>query len=911
MVQDKPCLKDVSWNISKINFSHLIPHIKFFSSLKCLVLFLFSFSSYTQEIKGKVKDDLDQPIAGINVLVKRSSSDKTVFKYAVSDEKGNYSISLGSELDSFVIKFTSFVYKTKVIEIIEFSQKSDPYMLNVILDTDLTKLEEVIVKSKKKHIEIKNDTTFYDISKFRDGTERVIEDLLKKLPGIKVKEDGKLTFKGKNVESVLLDGDDLFDTNYTIGTKNISIDMIDGLSAIENFNKNPILQGIEDTEAVAINLKLKPGKTDFSNTTNIGLGVERKTDINTNLLGVSQKHKSFSTASFNNIGKEYSPYNLFSSNNSSTVDSKDEKLHIARIIQDGSFTSDISEERSRIGNNFFTSVNSIFNFTKKLKGKINLDYKNDKFEQSIINQTEYLNINNTTDIFQREFIEKKPDLFNAKLDLEYKFSEIELLRSETKVLNQDANTLLHIDLNDFLQSSRGTFENKQILQKFNFTKRLNNNSALSSDLLLNKTKLSQNLYTTPDLRFSDTLSISHSNQLVEIEKSNVHFNAFYLQSGKDYNLKLGAGFTFEETAMFSLLTYRNSDSTVSSNNLTYSNMYPWLDVSLFYKLNKWSFRPSLQTRYLFQEYADLQGISEDRKDEKYQFLPKINITYSFNKISNIALRARYDEKQVSEDHLYEEVIFTSNRGARKNTATLAPLKSYDFELQYNYNDFFNLFQFHTGINYSLNKNNYYDNIEINSLFTYNSIKMFDDGSKNFGANANIDKYVGFLKSNIKFNLSYNLGSYKNIINDSEFRDNRISSILSDLNVKTGFLGIINFENNFRFRKSIFHANLERNIQSTAFQNSFKLYLKPHKQIRLSANFDYYVPDLNNFQSFAFFDTSLTFTSKNGNIAYSILSKNITPNKSIFKRTELNDYSFSTSSYRLQQPYLLFSVNFKL
>lgn len=877
-----------------------------------VIFFLFSFSSYhsfAQQLKGTIKDEQEQPIAGINVLIKKSPSDPQVLKYAISDDNGYYSILLDSKIDSYFVEFKSFVYKTKVIEISGLSEKQNPTILNVFLDNDLTTLEEVILKSEKPPIWVKNDTTSYDLSKFKDGTEKVIEDLIRKLPGIKVSENGTITFKGKEVESLLLDGDNLFDSNYTIGTKNIDVDMVDGLSAIENYNKNPLLNGIANTEAVAINLELKAGKTDFSNTTNVGLGIESKTDINTNTLGVAKKHKFFSTVSFNNIGKEYSPYNSFSSIGS-IEDSKEQDLQPSRIIHEGDFTSNVSEERSRIGNNFFTSINSIINLSEKLKGKINFDYKNEKLTQSITNQTEYINVSNALNFFQRESIKKKPELFNIKLDLEYKISESSLLESKTKFKNQDLNVFFDLNLNNSLQESTVDSRNKQIRQVFNFTKRLNNNSALTSEVLINKSESTQNLFVFPDLRLSDSLTVSNSNQSVKIGKTNLNFNAFYLKSGKNHNLKIGSGINFSQIDLFSLLTYGEINTTYQSNNLEYTSMYPWLEVGLFYKLNKWNFRPTFQITYLSQEPSDQNRVSNHR-NENIQFLPRLNISYSLNKISNINLMGRYHEKSVSENRLFEEVIFTSNRGTQKNIATLMPLKSYELDLRYNHNDFFNLTQFNTGINYSVNKNNYFDRIEIDSLFTLNSNKLYDESSNTIKLYTNIDKYVGFLKSNIRFNLSYDLGTYRNIINTSEFRQNTISSLFSELNIKSGFLGIFNFENNFRYRTSLYHPKDERNIQNSALQNSLKLYVKPQKQIRISTGMEYYVPDVSSFQSYIFFDASVTFTSKNGNIDYSLISKNITPNKNIFSQTNITDYSVSTFSYRIQQPFLLFSVNFKI
>src|SRR5690625_1494275 len=89
-------------------------------------------------------------------------------------------------------------------------------------------------------IQVKEDTVSYRASAFLDGSEQKVEDLLRKLPGIQVEADGQVKYKGKFIEKVLLEGDDLFDLNYTIGTKNMNVDIIDQVQAIENYSENSL-----------------------------------------------------------------------------------------------------------------------------------------------------------------------------------------------------------------------------------------------------------------------------------------------------------------------------------------------------------------------------------------------------------------------------------------------------------------------------------------------------------------------------------------------------------------------------------------------------------------------------------------------------------------------------------------------
>ena len=184
-------------------------------------------------------------------------------------------------------------------------------ILNFNLENKPTELEEVVI-TKEVPIRIKNDTTTYNPESFKDGTERVVEDLLKKLPGIKVEENGEIKFKGKSIKKFLLDGDDLFNSQYTTGSKNLSVDMVEKVQAIENFNENAMLKGLVNAEDVAINILLKKGKTDLSGDAFFSYGIQDRYNVSMTGLFVNKKTKGFLTTAYNNIGNNYSPYDFSS-----------------------------------------------------------------------------------------------------------------------------------------------------------------------------------------------------------------------------------------------------------------------------------------------------------------------------------------------------------------------------------------------------------------------------------------------------------------------------------------------------------------------------------------------------------------------------------------------------------------------
>src|SRR5690606_13674413 len=120
-----------------------------------------------------------------------------------------------------------------------------------------------------------------------DGSERTVEDMLKKLPGIKVADNGQISFKNRLNKRFLIEGDDIFDQNYVSRSRNISIDIIDKVQALDHFSDNPLLKGVLDTDDVALNLTLKKGVSEFSGNIAVGLGLEDKYLLDATVLRIS------------------------------------------------------------------------------------------------------------------------------------------------------------------------------------------------------------------------------------------------------------------------------------------------------------------------------------------------------------------------------------------------------------------------------------------------------------------------------------------------------------------------------------------------------------------------------------------------------------------------------------------------
>ena len=213
---------------------------KYLITFLCLFFSLFLFSQeITIHLVNKEKQNLD------NVNVQLLKNDKTI-NFKTTNENGVCSFVI-SEKRIYTLKFTSMLYKTKFVEI-NTHEKTN---FEIVLESQITEIQEVKIKSRPKIAFMKEDTISYNIKAIKDGTERTVEDLVRKLPGLDINEIGKVNNKGNIVGQVLVDGNEFFGKNHKMATQNITADMVEGIDLWQNYTT------ISGNQSTALNLKLK------------------------------------------------------------------------------------------------------------------------------------------------------------------------------------------------------------------------------------------------------------------------------------------------------------------------------------------------------------------------------------------------------------------------------------------------------------------------------------------------------------------------------------------------------------------------------------------------------------------------------------------------------------------------------
>lgn len=866
----------------------------------------------SQTITGSIQTIDGRKLPSAIVTFKDSVDSKRSSEFSIA-KNGEVTHVLKKKYVNLYVEFSANGFKSHTIEIRNPLQ-DEVYKYSIVLvKDDAINLNEVAIVAKRRAFTIKQDTVDYNVASFRDGSERKIQDLIKKLPGVEVNDkSGEIRYKGKSVETVKLDGDDLFGSNYALGTKNINVDMVEQVQAIENYSDNPLLKGIETGDKVALNLKLKKGKTDLSGTVDIGSGVFNDISAAQNLgataIEVSKKYKSFATLSYNNIGQVNSPYDYFT-NQQSVSQLQQSNLYAQKILTDDFFTSVLDDTRSNINNEFFATYNAMFKIGNKFTVKSNLYVLDDKMQadQLVVNRN-FVNGDSiiTSDQFK---VNKMPNLYRGDIDfklhtspsslLEYSISTHQENVISTSTTIQNSDKLLKIN-----QNSKGFFIKNNLL----FTKKLSENTVLQATTIYSFNKIPQILDITPSV-----VSLANNDiQNAEFRKKFLSASIALLGSGKRLKYNVTSGFIFDispftssliSSELHNLNTQNNFD-----NNLEFSVKSFYVTGTADYIWRKFKFSPALKLSSLNQLLTDFKrNYSYEKANVVIE--PFISISHKFNDKISFVNSAGYSVKPFGEQFLFGNNVLINNRTLTSNTPTLALQKTFNAGSFFMINDLYNQFQLNVGIAYANNMGNFFSNIHVQEQLTQLNNFYLNEDSKFINYNFRIQKYFAGIGSTIRIQTNVSSMQYKNVVNQSDLRNNNSTSFHSELFFKTAFEMPVNFENIIFYNRNISSVNGGNSFANNSINHTFKTIFKSNKQLFLIASTDYFVPNLEKKkQDFLFLDATAKYSPTGKPFSFSITGKNLF-NENAFKQFEVNDYSSSSLRSALLERYVLVNVSY--
>ncbi|MDR0794121.1 MAG: outer membrane beta-barrel protein, partial [Chitinophagaceae bacterium] len=229
--------------------------------LGLVLLGIISTTLYAQKIsiKGTVTDTSSKQNLNYAVVALLQAKDSIMVKFTRTAPTGAFELK-NIDTGNYILLITSPNY-ADYVDRLALQKNEDIDLHNISVITKAHLLQEVVVTQTVAAIKIKGDTTEFVADSFHVQPNATVEDLLKKLPGIQVDKDGKITAQGETVKKVLVDGEEFFGDDPTLVTKNFRADMVDKVQLYDKKSDQAAFTGIDDgVKDKTLNLKLKEDK---------------------------------------------------------------------------------------------------------------------------------------------------------------------------------------------------------------------------------------------------------------------------------------------------------------------------------------------------------------------------------------------------------------------------------------------------------------------------------------------------------------------------------------------------------------------------------------------------------------------------------------------------------------------------
>lgn len=865
-----------------------------------LCFFLLSITAFTQEIniKGTIKDNNNRGIQSASVSLIDESENNLGYNY--SDENGNYSISFAKpNSEKITIEISCLGYQKKILNI---NIKSNTIQ-NFTLEEKMETLKEVVIEANKK-IRIEQDTTTIKVASFGNKTEQTVEDLLKKLPGIEVSKDGTIKAHGKIIDKLLIEGDDMFDKNYKLLSKNLDAKVLDAVQIIDNFEDNPILKKLNNSDKVALNLKLKKGKTNvwFGNVS-IGSGVvsENRWKESLNLGLLKKKIKLFYLSDYNNLGEKASD------------------LIYTNVLDRNWFSNDRFEYKAKnlfnINNNevqFFSKTQSILNnaflnslsFTKKLNPKLSLRgvvyVADDNQNQNSFSETKYNIDSNPISFTENNFYNNHKTLSSTELELKYYANEKNYI-TNLFIFKNNPNKLnnnLIFNSDQINQSSKT--ENYTFYNHLNHTFQLSESKVLNNYIYFGNDKVNENsLISSPFLNtFLNTNSNAVINQIANNKLLYVGGITKLISKIRKIDVTNSLQFELNQEQYKNTFLVNNNSNTDYENNTKLNQLKTYFDNAIRYNFSKkidFTTNISLQNN-VFKTQVTSENI--------FLINPTISLNIKKTGFGNFSLSYSENNTLPEINQLTSNNQLIDYRSFSKGTFYNKSLKNTISSFSYYFYNDEKRFSVNTSLFYIKSHSIFNTESTLTNDFNFASYKQ-TSGGDNYNFNFSFVNYIRKLKIASKIETTQMWSSMPINVNSSEFIKAKNYNNTLKYSATTYFKIPINFDCgfNYNFNQSTFNDITTNNSTRDFFIN---INYTISKTWLAEINNSFY--NVNN-QNYSFNNIVVNYNPIESRFSYRLIFNNIR-NENEYTYITISNYTYYKSSINLVPRYLLCSVKYR-
>ncbi|WP_316819176.1 carboxypeptidase-like regulatory domain-containing protein [Pedobacter nyackensis] len=735
-------------------------------SIKRLFLIFYLLFSASQlsaqtSISGLVKDSIGDPVEGASVTIVDKDGAGIVFEK--TDHKGVFKCRFQNTSAQFSIKITALGYQQSIVP---FAGSTDERYV-IILKKIVRQLQEVVIKSDSK-ISLSSDTLKYNVKAFADKNDRVIADLIGRLPGIQVDEKGAISYNGKRINNVYIDGDNLLSGRYRLATNNVPVGAVAQVQVIERDQPVKALNGYVVANNVSLNLKLTDSARTMSiNTGHIGLG-NKAYHAELNNLIFQQKLKGINNLKTNNIGEnlEIENADIGLSGNVSEMNLRSPRPYLS--MQNETLPA-IAEQYYLMNNDNAANINTLFKFKTDWSMRLNVATLQLKRKNRYYNRLNYfLPGADTISYDEAQNSTFKLNHWQVQAQVEKNSNSI-YLRSVTRIDIPKWDRIGNTAQNGqgFKQNQPSSYSS--LSNETNLIKALGVSNILQYNSLLQYYKLNEALTILSGIQeniVNDSIGYLKLDQHARTRNIFINQSVTYKTKFDQFILSASFGLLYERNKLNSVLYKTDSSMVISSvgnqfnNDVVFSNLGFFGKVSAIYLFEKRS-SVSIEASptYSFIHYT---GQKKAASGKNAWFLPNPIVEFRKRTGNYAETNFRYSRQtefgQVND--IYQGTMLVNYRQFNFNDAPLPKTNINSMGLRYAYRKPLKMFFYNLNFNFDQTKQNFINTYTLDSGLTKSVAIDFKNRTDRYALSANLSKYLFFLSTNVSAsgNLSLQKGN---------------------------------------------------------------------------------------------------------------------------------------------------------
>lgn len=697
-------------------------------------------------VNGTVTDSLGKPVQSVSITLKKSNG--IVLAFAITNNTGSYKIQYAGAFvkDSLLVEANAISFKKQSLPVTSTTQTT-----NFKLSESSTKLPNVTVKAAP--LKKEGDTLNYDVASFSNKQDRTIGDVIKKLPGVEVAENGQISYGGKPINRFYIDGDNLLDGRYNVATKGIPNDMVSKVQVLENHQPLNVLKDAVKSESAAMNIVLKDkARLKIIGTGDAAVGTPSVYNVSANAMLFQKKVKFINYLKMNNMGSDISEetINHFGGDDAQPVN----------LVSVGAGNPNLSKKRYLFNNAGLVNANDLINLKNDYQLRINAFYLWDRQFQSSQFKSTYFLPNDTIRYSEKQDTRTSGNTFNTQFTLtankkDYYLSNVTVLENKPTDVLADLQATTSNNITQYLS---GTVTN--VSNRFGYVKKSTNGQILSFGSSVSIIHNPATFTVEPGLypaQFNNNIPyaglIQQATVPTFLTDNSISFSKIWLK----FQMHNKIGVNYLDQQLNTLLESKQLNGSKASVADSFINRLDWARMNTYVQTEfTYNNEPITITASVPFTYQDTKYTGRLIKNHTGNLLitPKVSLKYMTGKEAFITLYYAYGDTYGGISQVYDSYVMKGYRSFFSNGTLLNESKTHGLVGAYTFKNTLKIFFLTLSATYTKSESNTINDSRLSAVLQQSRLIPFVNIFESSGASVNVSKYIFPLMTTIGGRVSW-------------------------------------------------------------------------------------------------------------------------------------------------------------